>query len=85
MKFVDELIDIAAGDGGNGCGLFATKIQGIRWAQWWGWRAWGHVFAVADPNLNTLVDFRYPVAMRPSAVSTEWAPTCLVPLAKTSR
>src|SRR5580765_3981025 len=54
MKFVDEaFIDIAAGDGGNGCVSFRhEKYKEV------GGRG-GHVFAVADPNLNTLVDFRF--------------------------
>lgn len=61
MKFVDEaLIDIAAGDGGNGCASFRhekhKEFGGPNGGD--GGRG-GHVLALADPNLNTLVDFRY--------------------------
>jgi GTPase involved in cell partitioning and DNA repair len=37
----------------------ARKVQGIRRPQRWRRRPRRHVFAVADPNLNTLVDYRY--------------------------
>ena len=59
MKFVDEAyIDIAAGDGGNGCVSFRhEKYKEFGGPN--GGDGGGHVFAVADPNLNTLVDFRY--------------------------
>ena len=61
MKFVDEaLIDVAAGDGGNGCGSFRPeKYKEFGGPNGGDGGRGGHVFAVADPNLNTLVDFRY--------------------------
>ncbi|MEZ5703374.1 MAG: hypothetical protein R3E42_17640 [Burkholderiaceae bacterium] len=62
MKFVDEaIIDVAAGDGGNGCAASFRheKVQGVWRTRWWRWRAWGHLLAVADASLNTLVDFRF--------------------------
>ena len=61
MKFVDEAeIDIAAGDGGNGCVSFRhEKYKEFGGPNGGDGGRGGHVFAVADPNLNTLVDYRY--------------------------
>jgi GTP-binding protein len=61
MKFVDEaFIDIAAGDGGNGCVSFRhEKYKEFGGPNGGDGGSGGHVFAVADVNLNTLVDFRY--------------------------
>jgi GTP-binding protein len=61
MKFVDEaFIDIAAGDGGNGCVSFRhEKYKEFGGPNGGDGGRGGHVFAVADPNLNTLVDYRF--------------------------
>jgi GTP-binding protein len=61
MKFVDEaFIDIAAGDGGNGCVSFRhEKYKEFGGPNGGDGGRGGHVWAVADVNLNTLVDFRY--------------------------
>ena len=61
MKFVDEAyIDISAGDGGNGCVSFRhEKYKEFGGPDGGDGGRGGHVFAVADVNLNTLVDYRY--------------------------
>lgn len=61
MKFVDEaFIDIAAGDGGSGCVSFRhEKYKEFGGPNGGDGGRGGHVYALADPNLNTLVDYRF--------------------------
>ena len=61
MKFVDEAyIDIAAGDGGNGCVSFRhEKYKEFGGPNGGDGGSGGHVWAVAEVALNTLVDFRF--------------------------
>jgi GTP-binding protein len=61
MKFVDEAyIDISAGDGGAGCVSFRhEKYKEFGGPNGGDGGRGGHVFAVADVNLNTLVDYRF--------------------------
>ncbi len=61
MKFVDEAtIDVAAGDGGNGCASFRhEKYKEFGGPDGGDGGRGGHVLAVADASLNTLVDYRY--------------------------
>ena len=61
MKFVDEAtIDVAAGNGGSGCISFRREkfipFGGPNGGD--GGRG-GHIYVVADRNINTLIDYRY--------------------------
>ena len=61
MKFVDEAtIDVAAGDGGNGCASFRhEKYKEFGGPDGGDGGRGGHVWAVVDPAMNTLIDYRY--------------------------
>jgi GTP-binding protein len=61
MKFVDEAtIDVAAGDGGNGCASFRhEKYKEFGGPDGGDGGRGGNIYAVADASLNTLVDFRF--------------------------
>jgi GTP-binding protein len=61
MKFVDEAtIDVAAGDGGNGCASFRhEKYKEFGGPDGGDGGRGGHVLVMADASLNTLIDFRF--------------------------
>ena len=61
MKFVDEArIEVAGGKGGNGVASFRReKIYSWGGPDGGDGGRGGDVYAVADCNINTLIDFRY--------------------------
>ncbi len=61
MKFVDEaVIDVVAGDGGNGVVSFRREKYVPRGGPDGGdGGRGGSVYALADRNINTLIDYRY--------------------------
>jgi len=61
MKFIDEaLIDVAAGNGGNGCASFRReKFIPMGGPDGGDGGKGGSIWAVADRNINTLVEYRY--------------------------
>ncbi len=61
MRFVDEvIIKIKAGDGGNGCSSFRReKFIPFGGPDGGDGGDGGSIYAVTDPELNTLVDYRY--------------------------
>ena len=61
MKFIDETqIEIIAGDGGNGAASFRREKYIAKGGPDGGDGGWGgSVYAIADRNINTLVDYRF--------------------------
>jgi GTP-binding protein len=61
MKFIDEAkIEVIAGDGGNGSASFRREKHVPRGGPDGGDGGHGgSIFAVADRNINTLIDYRY--------------------------
>ncbi|HNE16361.1 MAG TPA: GTPase ObgE, partial [Rhodocyclaceae bacterium] len=61
MKFFDEArIDVIAGDGGNGAATFRREKYIPKGGPDGGdGGKGGDVYAIADRNLNTLIDYRY--------------------------
>src|SRR5690349_25172094 len=61
VKFVDEaLIEVIAGDGGNGAASFRREKYIPRGGPDGGdGGRGGSIFAIADRNINTLVDYRF--------------------------
>lgn len=66
MKFVDEVvIRVQAGDGGNGCVSFRReKYVPFGGPDGGDGGDGGNVYLVADPDLNTLADFRFTKVFR---------------------
>jgi GTP-binding protein len=61
MKFIDEAtIEVIAGDGGNGsASMMRAKFIPKGGPDGGDGGRGGHVFAIADRNLNTLIDYRF--------------------------
>ena len=61
MKFLDEAkVYVRSGDGGNGCVSFRhEKYKEFGGPNGGDGGRGGHVYALADPSLNTLVDYRF--------------------------
>ncbi|MDE2004730.1 MAG: GTPase ObgE, partial [Betaproteobacteria bacterium] len=61
MKFIDEaMIEVLAGDGGNGAVSFRREKFIPRGGPDGGdGGRGGSIFAIADRNINTLIDYRY--------------------------
>ena len=61
MKFIDEAkIEVIAGDGGNGCASFCReKFRPFGGPDGGDGGKGGSIWAIADRNINTLVDFRF--------------------------
>jgi len=61
MKFIDEArIEVVAGDGGNGVASFCReKFRPFGGPDGGDGGRGGSIFAIADRNINTLVDYRY--------------------------
>jgi GTP-binding protein len=66
MKFIDEAtIKVYAGDGGNGVATFRReKYEPMGGPDGGDGGRGGSIYAVADRNINTLVDYRYTRAFR---------------------
>jgi GTPase involved in cell partitioning and DNA repair len=77
MKFIDEAtIDIVAGDGGNGaCSFRRAKFEPNGGPDGGDGGRGGHIYAVADRNLNTLIATATRAATRPNAAKTAVALT----------
>jgi GTP-binding protein len=61
MKFIDEArIEVIAGDGGNGCASFCReKFRPFGGPDGGDGGKGGSIYAIADRNVNTLVDYRF--------------------------
>ena len=75
MKFIDESkIEVIAGDGGNGAASFRREKYIDKGGPDGGDGGWGgSVYAVADRNINTLVDYRFARITAPGTANPDVA------------
>ena len=87
MKFIDEArIEAIAGNGGNGSASFRReKFVPFGGPDGGDGGRGGSVFAVADRNINTLIDFRYAKKHVRATARTAAARTAMARPARTSR
>jgi len=78
MKFFDEArIEVYAGDGGNGAATFRREKYIPKGGPSGGdGGRGGSVYAVADRNLNTLIDYRYTRSFRAERGENGGSPGC---------
>ncbi len=86
MKFIDEAnIEVIAGDGGNGSASFRREKFVPRGGPDGGdGGRGGSIYAVADRNINTLIDYRYARIHRARTARTAAAPTSTARAPRTS-
>ena len=77
MKFFDEaIIEVVGGDGGNGIASFRREKYVPRGGPDGGdGGRGGSIYALADANLNTLIDYRYTRIFRAKSVWSRPMPT----------
>lgn len=87
MKFVDEAtIEVVAGKGGNGVASFRREKFIPKGGPDGGdGGRGGSIFAVADRNINTLIDFRYARLHRAKNGENGRGSTSTAPPPRTSR
>src|SRR3989344_2579011 len=78
MKFIDEAtIKVYAGDGGNGVATFRReKYEPLGGPNGGDGGRGGSIYAIADRNINTLVDYRYTRVFRAQRGENERGADC---------
>ena len=87
MKFIDEArIEVIAGDGGDGsASMRREKFVPFGGPDGGDGGRGGSVYAIADRNINTLIDYRYTRSIWRATARTGAVPTATARAATTSR